>query len=327
MVSNKNAEVIIVGAGPSGVAASKVLSDAKVKTIILEKETTSSRNFYSGIVCSKPLGDIFPDFWKYAPIERKISKLKTYFLSTDSSTFLDNIPNENSYFNILRTPFLGSLMEKTNAKILRGEIVRNLIIEKHKVIGVETDSKKFYSDIVVIAEGAGSILTKKEGLRKGELLPNEIFLFVEESFLLLPEIIEKRFNLKPNEGIAMKFIIDSFKDVKSIGYLNTNKSSISLGTGILFSDSVSKKININDCHEKFKEHPLIRSFLEGGNSINFSSYILPSETPHQGVSTFENGCLVIGAAAGLVHPMDFDISSSCILSGQSAALKIIGVKK
>ena len=323
----KDAEVIIIGAGPSGVAASKVLSDAKIKTIILEKETTSSRNFYSGIVCSKPLGDIFPDFWKYAPIERKISKLKTYFLSTDSSTFLDNIPNENSYFNILRTPFLGSLMEKTNAKILRGEIVRNLIIEKHKVIGVETDSKKFYSDIVVIAEGAGSILTKKEGLRKGELLPNEIFLFVEESFLLLPEIIEKRFNLKPNEGIAIKFVMDFFRDVKSIGYLNTNKSSISLGTGILFSDSLSKKININDCHEKFKEHPLIRSFLEGGNSINFSSYILPSETPHQGVSTFENGCLVIGAAAGLVNPMDFDISSSCILSGKSAAEKIIGVKK
>src|SRR3989338_7840808 len=242
----KDAEVIIIGAGPSGVAASKVLSDAKIKTIILEKETTSYRNFYSGIVCSKPLGDIFPDFWKYAPIERKISKLKTYFLSTDSSTFLDNIPNENSYFNILRAPFLNSLMEKTNAKILRGEIARNLIIEKHKVIGVETDNEKFYSDAVVLAEGAGSILTKKEGLRKGELLRNEIFLFIEESFLLLPEIIEKRFNLKPNEGIAIKFVMDFFRDVKSIGYLNTNKSSISLGTGILFSDSLSKKININD---------------------------------------------------------------------------------
>src|SRR3990167_3406717 len=113
MVSNKNAEVIIVGAGPSGVAASKVLSDAKIKTIILEKETTSSRNFYSGIVRSKPLGDIFPDFWEYAPIERKCTTLRTYFLSNDTSTFLDNIPNENLYFNVLRAPFLNSLMEKT----------------------------------------------------------------------------------------------------------------------------------------------------------------------------------------------------------------------
>ena len=60
----ENFDVIIVGAGPAGVAAGITTAKAGLKTAILERgDFAGSKNMFGGIVYTKPTAEIVPEFW------------------------------------------------------------------------------------------------------------------------------------------------------------------------------------------------------------------------------------------------------------------------
>ena len=342
MTHRENAEVIVVCAGWSGLPAAKLPSEAGIKTIVLEKRAKdSTKNCSSEIVCQESFENAFGSGSLLnekngkisAPIERFLSEYRTYQIQKDSFTSI-NFRNQNSNnFIVLRRSFnqwMSEAVENKGAFIAYQEVARELIIKDRKIYGVKTDNNEYFANVVIVAEGINSTLTKKTGLRIGEFTPNQVFLFLEENISLPSELIEERFNLEKDQGIAAQLLTNSFFDTPSIGYLYTNKESITIGTGVLLSSSIEKETNINKYLEKIKNHPAIKPLLHCGIINNFNSYILPTNKGDlNGIllpKLFTNGCLIVGGAALLANPYSFDPSALVILSGKFAADTIIKAK-
>ncbi len=335
-----NAEVVIIGAGPAGLSTARLLADSGIKTFVLEKSTKAgANNFFSGVIEKEIIEDVFGKITDeesekyYAPIERKLTEYRAYLLSRDSFIAVNERKNLKRRFIVLNEAFNNWMCKQaqdSGAKVIFETIAEELIINNSKICGVKTNSGDFYSNAVVVAEGVNSLLTKKSGLRKGEISPEQVFLFAEETIELHSDIIHERFNINEKEGVSIRLFMEELVSMPSTGYLHTNKNSITLGIGILFSKSLFKGININQCLELLKKHPGIYPLIKNGTTIHYSSYILPFHTeeksPCSAVKRYENNCLVIGGASLLVDAFRADISSNAVLSGKLAGEAIIRAK-
>ena len=335
-----NAEVVIIGAGPAGLSTAKFLADSGIKTLVLEKSTkVGVRNFFSGVIEKEIIEDVFGKITDeknekyYAPIERKLTEYRAYLLSKDSFIAVNERKNLKPRFTVLNEAFnnwISKQAQSSGAKVMLGTIAEELIINNSKICGVKTNAGDFYSNVVVVAEGVNSLLAKKSGLRKGEISPEQVFLFAEETIELHADIIHERFNINEKEGVAIRLFTEELVSLPSTGYLHTNKNSITLGIGILFSESLSKGININQCLELLKKHPGIYPLIKNGTTIHYSSYILPFHTeeksPCSTVKKYEHNCLVTGSASLLVDAFRCDISSNAVLAGKLAGETIIRAK-
>ena len=316
-------DVIIVGAGIAGLTLAKLLVDAGIKTTVLEKSKKGTGKNLSTIVNKELLKD------ENFPYQRILTEYRGYFLNKESyisaSYKCEQEKNYISFSNDVNSYFAKKI-EQSGGSIFYETVVRDLIVDKNKVIGVRTDVNEYFADCIVIAEGTNSVLAKKSGLRAGELLPGQVFLFIEEDLSLPAKTIEERFNILPEQGLSIRLFTQPYLNFKSIGYLNTNKNSISLGIGVLFSEIQKGDVNINDLLKRFKEHEFVNSLITGSKPSKYTSYMLPApghDIEKLPIRYFENGCLVIGGAAMLTDVCDWDLTKEVILSAKHAANEII----
>lgn len=327
---NKSVEVIVVGAGPSGLACAQVLASSGFEVLVFEKANkVGTKTFTSGMISKH---DVFEgeEFFNF---ERCIVEQRTYLLNEDS--FIStSFSGKKNYFVVNWEDYSFWSLNKvlqSGGRVNTGQLVKDLIVQDGKIIGIKTEDNEYYSNVVVLAEGVKSLITKKSGLRTGEFTPKQVFLFVEEEILLTSKIIEERLNLQEAQGLQAKLFTSGLLGLKSIGYFYTRKDSLVIGIGVLLSESISRGINVNECMEKMKKHSLIYALTNKGVTKNYISYILPiSIGGTNGVPLpriYSNGCLLVGGAATLVSPFSWDLSSLAILSGKLAAQTIIGAKE
>lgn len=335
MSETEKFEVIVVGGGPAGSTAACLLAREGVQVLLVERGRFSgSKNVTGGIIYSRTVNEIFPDFWKEAPLERIITGYNIALLGQDSSLNLDfrisgfAKPPYNA-FSVLRAKFDQWLIRKAQeagATVVTGVNVDDLIIENGKVAGVRSGSDNIYADVVIDAEGAKSILVEKAGLRKA-FDPVDVSIGVKEVIDLKEETINERFNLKENDGAAYTFI-GSTKGVAGGGFLYTNRSSLSLGIVVRMDSLMEKKIKIDELIEDFKTHPFISKLIERGNVVEYSAQIL-HEGGLKSKKLYTDGFLVAGSAGCLLINNIFTLRGMdlAITSGAAAAKTIIKAKK
>ncbi len=326
-IDTEKAEVIIIGAGIAGLTINKLLSNKGFKTRVLEKALKpGSRNFYSGVINQDTYENLFGKI--DLPIERLVRETRFYTLQSNSFDALTSRHTQENNF-IVSSELFYSWLAKENKTIMYESLVTDLIVRDHKVCGVKVNGEEYYSNLVVIAEGLNPLLTKRQGLRKGEYTQDQVFLFVEESINLSSNSINERFNLQNNDGVAIRLFINELFNVSGFGYLYTNKKSITLGLGILLSDLISAGTNLNLFLEELKQHPAIKPLILGGTINSYSSYTLPigacygKPLPRLCV----DGCLVIGGASSLIDPFMWDLSRNAVLTAKYASEAIIKAKE
>ena len=87
-MSDEKFDVIVIGAGPAGVSAAIAAAKGGLSVVLLERgEYAGAKNVQGGILYTKMLSDIVPEFWKepQAPVERYITDQRVMVLSKDSA--------------------------------------------------------------------------------------------------------------------------------------------------------------------------------------------------------------------------------------------------
>ena len=344
-------DVVIVGAGPAGLAAAirlKQLSpDATV--VVVEKGSEVGAHILSGVVVD-PIGldKLFPDWREEAdrPLTVEVHEDKFFFLGPKGALRLPNFAMPNLLDN--HGKYVGSL----------GNVCR-WMAAKAEALGVEiypgfAASEVLYDDkgaVVGIATGdmgVGREGEMKASFTRGMELRGRYTLFAEGARGSLTKGLLAKYNLTDGRdfqkfGIGIKELwqIDPAKHrAGAIQHTFGWPLNMSTGGGSFLYHIEDNQVVVGfvvhlnydnptlspfDEFQRFKHHPLVAEVLSGGKRLAYGARAI-TEGGYQSVPklTFPGGAL-IGCAAGFVNVPRIKGSHNAMLSGILAAEKLAPV--
>ena len=282
-------DVIVVGAGPAGAAAAKVLAENQMSTLLLERgRFPGSKNVFGGAMYSKPMAELIPAFWKEAPIERKVTREEIWLLDQDSAVRMgfSGLRFGKEPYNkltILRPVFdrwfagqataAGAVLH--NSALVREVLARKSLTGKKEFYGVRLDDgTEIYADIIIVGEGAITLLAQKAGLA-ARMDPGEYYLYAKEVLSLPEEKILDRFNLEKDQGAIYLML-----GYPGVGRTNkfgifTNSNSLSIIVGGFISHMQQSRVSPSRLLEQIKSHPLVRPLVQGGVRQEYMAAMIP----------------------------------------------------
>ncbi|MEH7012970.1 FAD-dependent oxidoreductase [Neobacillus niacini] len=329
-------DVIVVGAGPAGTSCALVCAQNGLNVLLIERgEYPGSKNVMGGVLYRKQMEELIPEFWKEAPLERPVIEQRFWMMDTESVVQfgykgLEWGVEPYNNFTVLRAQFDQWFAKKAvdaGALLINETVVTECIVENGKVIGIRTDrpNGEVYADVVVLADGVNSLLSKQLGFHK-EFRPDEVALTVMEVINLPKEKINDRFNLEDNQGCTIEIFGDSTKGNLGTAFLYTNKDSLNIGVGTTLSSMIKSKMKPYDLLDYLKTHPMVKPMLAGGESAEYLAHLIPEGGYRSVPKVAGNGVVVVGDAAQLVNAIHREGSNMAMHSGLLAAETVIEAK-
>jgi electron transfer flavoprotein-quinone oxidoreductase len=321
-------DVIVIGAGIAGCVATYQLARQGRSVLLIERgETPGSKNLSGGVLYSRGIQQVFPDFLSEAPVERRITRNYINFLNADSSIAIDyrdaRLADPVNAVTVLRAKldaWLAEKCEEAGAIIMSGVRVDRVLTEDgatgKRVVGVRAGDDELRARVVVAADGVNSFIAKEAGLREKEPL-HHLAVGVKSVVSLPRETIEERFNLTGDEGAAIAAVGDCTEGVGGGGFVYTNLDSLSVGIVVRLDDLTAKKKVVTDVFDHFLEHRFIAPYLEGGELLEYGCHLVAEGGLHMVGEIVMDGMVVVGDAAGLtlntgltVRGMDLAVGSA-----------------
>ncbi len=342
-------DVVIVGAGPSGLAAAIRLKqlNADLTIVVVEKGSEVGAHILSGAVIDPvSLDKLVPDWREDAdcPLKTPVKVDKFYWMTAGTAIPLPSIMmpplmnNHHCYIgslgNVCR--WLARKAEAVGVEIYPGFAATEVLYdEKGAVRGIAT------GDMGIAKDGS-----HKDTFTRGMELLGKYTLFAEGARGSLTKQLIAKYSLDaksepPKFGIGLKEVwqIDPAKHQKgliqhSFGWPLNN--STGGGSFLYHYDdnlvAVGFVVHLNyddpylspfDEFQRFKTHPAIRTLFEGGKRLAYGARAI-TEGGYQSVPrlSFAGGAL-IGCAAGFVNVPRIKGVHNAMGSGMLAAEHII----
>jgi electron transfer flavoprotein-quinone oxidoreductase len=325
-------EVIIIGAGIAGCVAAYQLARQGRSVLLIERgEAPGSKNLSGGVLYSRGIQQVFPDFLAEAPVERRITRNYINFLNSDSSVAIDykdtRLAEPVNAVTVLRAKldaWLAERCEEAGAMIMSGVRVDRVLTQGTRVVGVRAGDDELRAHVVVAADGVNSFIAQEAGLRRKEPL-NHLAVGVKSVVSLPRETIEQRFNLTGDEGAALAVVGDCTQGVGGGGFLYTNLDSLSVGIVVRLDDLTAKQKVISDIFDHFLQHQFIAPYLEGGELLEYGCHLVAEGGLHMVGEIVTDGMVVVGDAAGLTLNTGLTVRGMDLAAGSAvAAAEAIG---
>ena len=333
-------DVVIVGAGPSGLSAAirlkQLAPDAAI--CVVEKGGEVGAHILSGAVIEpRALDELIPD-WKErgAPLNTPAANDKFLYLTQNGAINMPLPPtlhNHGNYIvslgNVVR--WLGQQAEELGVEIYPGFAAAETLIEEGRVVGVATGDMGINRDgsqgpnfapgmelraaYTIFAEGCRGSLTKKLfevfDLRK-DSDPQTYGIGIKELWEIPAE------NHKPGTIIhTIGWPVTS--DVYGGSFLyHWGKNMVSYGY-VVGLDYKNPYLSPFEEMQRLKTHPEMRKHFEGGRRVSYGARAI-SEGGFQALPklTFPGGCLV-GDTAGFLNTPKIKGTHTAMKSGMLAA--------
>ena len=345
-------DVVIVGAGPAGLAAAIRLKQLSPDTsvVVVEKGSEVGAHILSGAVID-PIGleRLIPN-WRGedTPIKTEVSDDRFYWLGTSRAVRLPNfmlpplMSNHGNYVvslgNVCR--WLATKAEALGVEIYPGFAATEVLFDGGgAVAGVAT------GDMGVAKDGH-----HKDSFTRGMELRAKYTLFAEGARGSLTKILEQRFGLRDGRepqkfGLGLKELWQVAPEKHRPGLVQHTfgwplDNRTGGGSFLYHFDerlvSVGFVVHLNyenpylspyEEFQRFKTHPLMRATFDGGKRLAYGARAL-TEGGWQSVPklTFPGGALV-GCAAGFMNVPRIKGSHNAMLSGMLAAEHVAAALK
>jgi electron-transferring-flavoprotein dehydrogenase len=337
-------DVLFVGAGPASLAgAIKLAQMAKAagrerEILVIEKGGEIGNHGLSGAVMDpRGLDELLPEWRESAPVESPVTSDDLWFLTASGKIKAPFTPpplnNHGKYVASLQkmSKWLGERAEEAGAQVFPAFPGQELLWDGDRVVGVRTGDKgvdhegwpksnyepgaDILAKVVVLGEGPRGTLAKqacaKLHLEQGRE-PQVYAAGVKELWQLPNDrfkagaVIHTLGYPLPSETFGGGFIYGMAGNVLDIGMV----------TGLDYKNPTTDPHNEL---QRLKEHPVIRTMLEGAKMIRYGAKAIPEGGLFAMPRPYADGLLLIGDSAGFLNGMRLKGIHLAIKSGIMAA--------
>ncbi|SDJ62569.1 electron transfer flavoprotein-quinone oxidoreductase [Halovenus aranensis] len=315
MTEYEHYEAVVVGAGPGGAAAAAALAKQGIETLVLERGADAgAKNVSGGLIYAEEwapytIDDLFPGF-REAAAERPVEEYYIHNIAGENvKTFdLDRIHHRGTEWcdAVLRRRMDSWLAERvhemtreTGGGLLTDVRVNGLLREGGTIVGVTCDElDPIEADVVIAADGVNSELARDAGLMDWDD-PDDWFQGVKAVVDMEPEVIDERFDVRPETGSAHLFSGDLFDGVRGGGFLYTNEDSLSIGTVFHLDSLADERAEPHELLDSLLTHPLLDQWLQGEyEEREYAAKLVPDSKRVAHPSPHRGRLLLVGDAAG-----------------------------
>ncbi len=300
-------DVLVVGAGPAGATAAKILGEAGVRTLLLDKSVFPRDKPCGGGISARALT-------RFPYLTGALANIPTSWVSkvhfeSPSGFVVDYQSPDRLYLMIRRCEFDHLLfsLARPNVEVATG-LARKVIVHSD-YISVATDTQEYRARMVIGCDGANSIVARASGLRTGSVQSDYAIDMMEETAV-------QELNTAERDRMYIYYRIRSHY---GYGYVFPKTSHLNVGVGFKLDYYLSNLRGEHYAHHQAFVDDLKRKHLLTGqsNRTNFRAFPLPIAGPL--ARTYADRVLLAGDAGGFVNALTAEGIYYAMVSGELAA--------
>jgi len=338
-------DVLIIGGGPSGLAASIHLADIikqrdqNARILLIEKGRAIGSHILSGAVIKPSVfKELLPEVdLSEVPFNARVTRDRTIFL-TEKRAFtlpfhLPYMSNNGNYTASLGQicRYLAVKAEEKGVEIYTGFAVDEILYKDGKVIGAKTKDT-----------GLDHHGNRMENFQAGTEIEAKLTIFAEGTRGSLTKMLIKKFNLDKDRNEQVYSLgckelwtvppgnIKAGQIYHTMGYpldndefgggfiygLNDNKVAVGLVVGLDYQDPT---FDVHDALQIWKSSAFVSKILKDGKMVEYGAKTLPEGGLYAIPKLFVDNALIVGDSAGLIAMPALKGVHLAISSGMLAA--------
>ncbi len=303
----KTFDVIVAGAGPAGATAAKLLGEAGVSTLLIDKSAFPRDKPCGGGISARVL-DRFP-YLRSALDKIPTSWVNKVHFESPSGFAVDYHSPDPLYLMIRRSEFDNLLFSLARPQVETATGLVRKVTFHHDHVAVSTDTCEYRAPMIIGCDGANSVVARASGLRTGSVQTSYAIDMMEET---------PREELSTAERDRM-YIYYRIRSHYGYGYVFPKTDHLNVGVGFKLDYYLANLRGEHYSHHRsFVEDMKSKHVLEGqSNRANFRAFPLPISGPL--ARTYADRVLLAGDAGGFVNALTAEGIYYAMVSGELAA--------